>query len=60
VTQPSPTFQGLQPAAERGDGFGVAVHEYSNILITLIGAGDQVQQNQGLTLAGIGGMFEPG
>ncbi len=60
VTQPSPTLQGLQPAAERGDGVGVAVYEYCNILIVLIGAGDQVQQNLSVTLAGIGGMVEPG
>jgi hypothetical protein len=29
-------------------------------LIAGIGAGDQVQQGQGLTLAAICGMFEPG
>jgi hypothetical protein len=37
------TLQCLQPAADRGDGAGVAVYEYCNIVITLIGAGEQVQ-----------------
>jgi hypothetical protein len=35
-----PTFQGLQPAAERGDGAGATVYEYCNISITLIAAGE--------------------
>jgi hypothetical protein len=54
------TLQGRQAAAERGDGFGVVVGELCKPLIAGIGAGDQVQQGQGLTLAAICGMFEPG
>jgi hypothetical protein len=46
-----PTLQGIEPATERGDGAGVAVYEYCNILIALIGAVDQVQQNPGVIVA---------
>ena len=66
VYRSSSTLQGLQPAAERGDVFGVAAQEaravvskLCNILIIGINAIKQVQQDLGVRLAGLFGVREP-